>query len=72
MQTDPPPSTTFSINAGLYDIYDAYRRDYSVILQKEREKEKKREREKERDKPPSKGKVVSDYFLNIYFLTFMY
>ncbi|CAL4079576.1 unnamed protein product, partial [Meganyctiphanes norvegica] len=54
IQTEPPPSTTFSVNVGLSDIYDAYQKDYEKLQEIEREKEKEKEREKERAN--SKGK----------------
>nr|XP_027229183.1 dynein intermediate chain 1, axonemal-like [Penaeus vannamei] len=54
IQTEPPPSTAFSVNVSLGEIFDAYIKDYEKIIEKEkereREKEKERERERERDR----------------------
>ena len=47
MQTDPPPSTTYSVNVGLSNIFDAYAEDYEVVLEAEREKERIKQAKKE-------------------------
>ncbi|XP_037774785.1 dynein intermediate chain 1, axonemal-like [Penaeus monodon] len=57
MQTEPPPSTAFSVNVSLGEIFDAYIKDYEKILEKEkeREKEKEKERERERERDRERG-----------------
>ena len=47
VQTDPPPSTTFSANVGLGNIFDAYEKDYEVVLIAERERERLKQQKKE-------------------------
>ncbi|XP_076042119.1 dynein intermediate chain 2, ciliary-like [Oratosquilla oratoria] len=47
IQTDPPPSTTFSRQVSLCEIYDAYQKDFEKV--QEREMQKKREKELSRN-----------------------
>lgn len=58
-QTDPPPGNTYSDTASFWKIYDAYEKDYELILAKQREVQKK-EKEEEKQKEIS-GKSVSIY-----------
>ncbi|XP_018020947.2 dynein intermediate chain 2, ciliary-like [Hyalella azteca] len=57
VQTDPPPSTTFCVNVGPSDIYDAYRKDYAKkqalarLLEEEREKAKDKSSSKKKKEP---------------------
>ncbi|XP_071522591.1 dynein axonemal intermediate chain 1-like isoform X2 [Panulirus ornatus] len=60
IQTEPPPSTTFSVNVGLCNIYHAYKEDYSKVLEREHEAEREKERERERERGPPKPKQVLD------------
>lgn len=57
IQTEPPPSTAFSVNVSLGEIFDAYIKDYEKVLEKEkeREKEKEKERERERERDRERG-----------------
>ncbi|XP_076042145.1 dynein axonemal intermediate chain 1-like [Oratosquilla oratoria] len=43
IQTEPPPSTTFSRQVSLCEIYDAYQKDYEKVQEKEKEKKKEKE-----------------------------
>nr|XP_045610794.1 dynein intermediate chain 2, ciliary-like [Procambarus clarkii] len=62
VQTEPPPSTVFTVSVGPAAIYDAYQHNYLKILEserereREREKERERERERERDRERGNGK----------------
>lgn len=58
IQTEPAPSTTFSINVGLYDIYQAYEIDYAKVVDAEKEMEKEKERERARDRSATKPTPV--------------
>lgn len=57
-QTDPPPGNAFSDTASLWKIYDAYEKDYTIFLAKQREIEKEKEKEEEKKRGKS-GKSVS-------------
>ncbi|XP_069985562.1 dynein intermediate chain 2, ciliary-like [Penaeus vannamei] len=59
-QTDPPPGNTYSDTASFWKIYDAYEKDYELILAKQREVQKK-EKEEEKQKEIS-GKSHQDFF----------
>ncbi|XP_071522576.1 dynein intermediate chain 2, ciliary-like isoform X2 [Panulirus ornatus] len=60
IQTEPPPSTAFSVTVGPAEVYDAYQKNYQMILEhereREREKERERERERERDRERGSGR----------------
>nr|XP_045610725.1 dynein intermediate chain 2, ciliary-like [Procambarus clarkii] len=60
MQTEPAPSTTFSINVGLFDIFHAYQDDYTKVVQRELELERDKEKERERERGPAKPKQNLD------------
>ncbi|XP_042232430.1 dynein axonemal intermediate chain 1-like [Homarus americanus] len=61
MQTEPPPSTAFTVNVGPAEVYDAYQKHYLKILEKEREREREKEREREiereRERERGRGKA---------------
>ncbi|XP_069948680.1 dynein intermediate chain 2, ciliary-like [Cherax quadricarinatus] len=65
MQTEPPPSTAFTMNVGPALIYDSYQKNYLKILEREREREREKEREREmerereRERANGKGKKVA-------------
>lgn len=63
MQTEAPPSTTFSHTVGPAEITDAYQTNYELLMEQEREREREetdRERERERDRERgSRGRRVS-------------
>ncbi|XP_042874358.1 dynein intermediate chain 2, ciliary-like [Penaeus japonicus] len=52
-QTDPPPGNTFADTASLSAIYDAYEKDYVLVLAKQRELEKQKEMEEEKEREKS-------------------
>ncbi|XP_066957617.1 dynein intermediate chain 2, ciliary-like [Macrobrachium rosenbergii] len=56
IQTEPPPSNTYSLSFGLSNIFDAYQKDYKKILAKELELEREKEKEKERERKSGKQK----------------
>lgn len=57
-QTDPPPGNIFAEAASLSTIYDAYEKDYMLVLAKQRELEKQKEMEDEKEREKS-GKAVN-------------
>ncbi|ROT80993.1 putative dynein intermediate chain 2, ciliary-like isoform X3 [Penaeus vannamei] len=56
-QTDPPPGNIFAAAASLSTIYDAYEKDYMLVLAKQRELEKQKEMEDEKEREKS-GKAA--------------
>ncbi|XP_069959881.1 dynein axonemal intermediate chain 1-like [Cherax quadricarinatus] len=63
IQTEPPPSTAYSENVSLFDIYFAYKEDYTMVLRRELEMEKEKEKERERERGPPKPKQTLDPIL---------
>ena len=55
------------MNISQYDIYQAYKEDYKIVLKIQREKEKIKEKEREEENKNVKSKKVRIY-LNIYLI----
>ncbi|KAF2354229.1 WD40-repeat-containing domain [Trinorchestia longiramus] len=63
VQTDPPPSTTFCVNVGASDIYDAYERDYvkkqAIELQLEEKSNDKSSKKQEKEASSQQASQLS-------------
>ncbi|XP_063592192.1 dynein intermediate chain 2, ciliary-like [Penaeus indicus] len=55
-KTDPPPGNTYSDTASFRKIYDAYEKDHTLVLAKQREVERE-EREEEKQKEISRKSI---------------